>query len=102
MLPSPTVIALAVSCLALLYSTVALLVVLFRRAPAPHSPVEGIDGLDDALNSAGRDLPTSELPRPSAGTVYASRHGRESESRGVESLGRTRVDWINTKIGDLP
>lgn len=90
-----------VSGLALLYSTIALLVVLLRRPPARDVPVEGINGLDDAFNSAGRDLPTRELPRPSAGTVYTSSHGRKSAGRGMASLERTHVDWTRTKAGDL-
>ncbi len=102
MLPSPVALALTISGLSLLYSTIALLIVLLRRAPAPHKPVEGIDGLNNALDSAGRDLPTSELPRPNAGTIYASSHGRQGQSGRVEDLGRTRVDWLNTKACDLP
>lgn len=58
----------------------ALLLYLLLRQPRPTStPVEGIDGLDDALASAGRDLPTQRLPQPRPGTVYPSRHRRTSK-----------------------
>lgn len=66
-------ITVGVAALSLIFSTIALTVVLLRRPKPTDTPVEGINGLSDAL-TAGSDLPTAILPRPTTGTTYAASH----------------------------
>lgn len=79
--------------------TIASLLVSALRDGLSDTPVEGIDGLDASL---GRDLPTAEVPRPRAGTIYTGSHRRKGPSRWLAHLGRTHRGWSRPKAGRLP
>ena len=67
------------------------LYVLLRQPRPTHTPVEGISGLSDALDAAGRDLPTAELPRQGPGPGYTGGHRRKGKGRWLANLGRTHA-----------
>lgn len=99
MIPSATTVALAVSGVALAFATAALLIILLRHPRPTDTPLEG---LDDLATSIRRDLPTAEVHRPYAGTVYAGIHRRAGTGRWVADLGRPHPRGISDQDGDLP
>lgn len=90
-LPDRATLALIIGSVGMVYSTIALLIVLLRHPRTPERPVEGMSGLNAALNRPGRDLPTAELPEPRLGAVYTSRHRRKGKGRWLANLGRTHA-----------
>ena len=91
LIPDRVGLALVIACIAMVFSTLALLVVLLREPREQHTPVEGISGLDDALHRGGRDMPTAELPRPRPGALYTGGHRRKGAGRWLAHLGRTHA-----------
>lgn len=90
-LPDRATLALIIGSVAMVYSTVALLIVLLRNPRGPETPVEGMNGLDAALNRPERELPTAELPQYRPGAVYTSRHRRKGAGRWLANLGRNHA-----------
>lgn len=90
-MPDRATLALIIGGVAMVYSTLALLIVLLRHPRTPERPVEGMSGLNAALDRSGRDLPTAELPQPRPGALYTGGHRRKGAGRWLANLGRTHA-----------
>lgn len=96
-------IAVVIAGIALVESTVALLVVLLRGPKPTDTTVEGIDDLLDRAHPERRDLPTRPLPHtPRPGTVYTGRNGRKGPRKWLAHLGWANRGRHYRKIRRLP